>query len=1033
MLTRFALDNRTLVLAIMLICVIAGPFSFLTHPSREDPAITIRNAQVIAQYPGMPASRVEDLITRKLEEKIREIPEIKHIESTSGTGQSLIKIEVQDQYVDMDPIWSDLRNKMDDVRAELPSGTLGPQVLDDQGNVAMATIAITADGFENYEMREAAKELRRIVYAQVPGVRKVELFGVEEQTVFVEFDNIRISQLGINPNEIINAITQQNVILPGGRVEADGLTMTIEPSGDFRDLEDLAGLQVQIPGDPPTSIYVRDIAEVRLGYSEPPKAPAYFNGKPTVVVGVSMIDQVDSKLFSGALAEVVKRFEQSMPWGVELEFITFQQNEINGAVFSVMNNLWQTCLVVLAVVVAFLGLRTGLIVGAMVPLVMLISTLVMRWAGIELERMSLASLIISLGLLVDNGIVVAEDMQGRIQRGQERIAAALESGKTLTMPLLAASLTTILAFMPLMLAPGAPGEYTRSISLVIGIALAISWVVALSFLLMICVWFMKAGQAQDEDAAYNRVHYNAYRAFLRSAIRFRWLVILAAAGSLAFGGWLFQFTDKTFFPASERTQLQVIVELPVGANTLATQDVVDRITAWLNDAEQNPEVDSLVAYVASGGPRFYLALQPPDGFPNAAYMIVNVKQSPDVFTMRDRLRDWALAAVPEARVTPKEMSMGPAEAGLVEYRIAGDDEQVLAEAAERLMAALRSAPDAVAIKSDWENPIVSLQVMVDQNAARRAEVTSEDIANALNTQLAGSEITEFRVEDVSIPVVLRAQGDQRTNVDRVRTLNIGGGGGDKAPVPLLQVAQFDGSISYSRIQRRDLQRVMTVSGKSNALTAAALDAHIAEALAAVEADLPDGYRIEKGGELEGSSEAQGNLFANLPLAFALMVLVLIWQFDSFRKPVIILLTIPLVITGVAGGLLVFPGANFSFMGILGFLALAGIVINNAIVLLDRIEIELAAGRAALDAVVEAGVRRLRPIVMTTCTTALGLAPIIIARDVLFYDLAVVIAGGLLVGTVLTLVVCPCLYAIFYRLPFRSDPEPQDLPAATETA
>lgn len=1033
MLTRFALDNRTLVLAIMLICVIAGPFSFLTHPSREDPAITIRNAQVIAQYPGMPASRVEDLITRKLEEKIREMPEIKHIESTSGTGQSLIKIEVQDQYVDMDPIWSDLRNKMDDVRVELPSGTLGPQVLDDQGNVAMATIAITADGFENYEMREAAKELRRIVYAQVPGVRKVELFGVEEQTVFVEFDNIRISQLGINPTEIVNAITQQNVILPGGRVEADGLTMTIEPSGDFRDLEDLAGLQVQIPGDPPTSIYVRDIAEVRLGYSEPPKAPAYFNGKPAVVVGVSMIDQVDSKLFSGALAEVVKRFEQSMPWGVELEFITFQQNEINGAVFSVMNNLWQTCLVVLAVVVAFLGLRTGLIVGAMVPLVMLISTLVMRWAGIELERMSLASLIISLGLLVDNGIVIAEDMQGRIQRGQERIAAALESGKTLTMPLLAASLTTILAFMPLMLAPGAPGEYTRSISLVIGIALAISWVVALSFLLMICVWFMKAGEAQNEDAAYDRAHYNAYRAFLRSAIRFRWLVILAAAGSLAFGGWLFQFTDKTFFPASERTQLQVIVELPVGANTLATQEVVNRITDWLNDAEQNPEVDSLVAYVASGGPRFYLALQPPDGFPNAAYMIVNVKQSPDVFTMRDRLRDWALTAVPEARVTPKEMSMGPAEAGLVEYRIAGDDEQVLADAAERLMAALRSAPDAVAIKSDWENPIVSLQVMVDQNAARRAEVTSEDIANALNTQLAGSEITEFRVEDVSIPVVLRAQGDQRTNVDRVRTLNIGGGGGDKAPVPLLQVAQFDGSISYSRIQRRDLQRVMTVSGKSNALTAAALDAHIAEALAAVEAGLPDGYRIEKGGELEGSSEAQGNLFANLPLAFALMVLVLIWQFDSFKKPIIILLTIPLVITGVAGGLLIFPGANFSFMGILGFLALAGIVINNAIVLLDRIEIELAAGRAALDAVVEAGVRRLRPIVMTTCTTALGLAPIIIARDVLFYDLAVVIAGGLLVGTVLTLVVCPCLYAIFYRLPFRSDPEPQDMPAATETA
>ena len=589
------------------------------------------------------------------------------------------------------------------------------------------------------------------------------------------------------------------------------------------------------------------------------------------------------------------------------------------------------------------------------------------------------------------------------------------------MPLLAASLTTILAFMPLMLAPGAPGEYTRSISLVIGIALAISWVVALTILLLICVWFMKAGTMQDEDTIYDRGYYNAYRALMRFAIRFRWLVILFAIGSLGFGGWLFQFTDKTFFPASERTQLQVIVELPVGANTEATQNAVDRITRWVMDAETNPEVTNVVAYVASGGPRFYLALQPPDGFPNVAYMIVNVKESPNVFELRDRLRNWALTAVPEARVTPKEMSMGPAEAGLIEYRISGDDEQVMEVAAEHLMSALRSAPDTVAIKNDWENPTVSLQVIVNQNAARRAGVTSEDIANALNTQLAGSEITDFRVEDVSIPVVLRAQGDQRTNIDRVRTLNIGVSG--NVPVPLLQVAQFDGSIAYSRIQRRDLQRVMTVSGKSNSLTAAALDGAIADAVAEAEASLPIGYRLEKGGELEDSAEAQGNLFANLPLAFALMVLVLIWQFDSFKKPLIILLTIPLVITGVAGGLLIFPGANFSFMGILGFLALAGIVINNAIVLLDRIEIEMAAGRTAIDAVVEAGVRRLRPIVMTTCTTALGLAPIIIARDVLFYDLAVVIGGGLLVGTVLTLVVCPCLYAIFYRLPYRSDPGP----------
>jgi multidrug efflux pump len=1013
MLTHFALNNRTLMVAAVLICLFAGPISFLSHPSREDPSITIRNANVVAQFPGMSAQRVENLITRKLEEKVREIPEVRHIESISSNGKALVKIAVQDKHVDMTPIWSNLRNKMKDVQSDLPVGTIGPLVNDDQGNVAMATIAVVGEGFENYELREAAKELRRIIYARVPGVRKVDLFGVEEQRVYVEFDNIRISQLGIDPSAIISAITRQNVILPGGRVEADGTTMTIEPTGDFDGLDDISSLSVRIDGDPPTTLYLRDIAEVRLGYAEPAHKPAFYNGKPAVVVGVSMVEQVDSKKFSAALEEVVARYEKGLPWGFELGFITFQQNEIDDAVYSVLNNLWQTCVIVLIVVIAFLGLRTGLIVGAMVPMVMLISTLVMRQTGIELERMSLASLIISLGLLVDNGIVVAEDIQGRLQRGQERIQAALESGRTLALPLLAASLTTILAFMPLMLAPGSAGEYTRSISLVIAAALAISWVVALTILLLACVWFMKAGEPQDDDARYQTSYYDGYRVMLSTAIRFRWLVLPTAVAFLVFGGWLFQFVGKTFFPASERTQLQVIVELPVGANTSSTVGAIERITEWLLRDAENPEVDDVVSYVASGGPRFYLALAPPDGYANNAYMIVNVKRTQDVVTVRERLNRWALRAIPEARVTPKEMSMGPSEAGLVEFRLIGPSSGVLAEASEKLMAALRAAPDTTGIKSDWENPTVALQVIVDQNAARRAGISSQDIATALNTQLAGDKITDFRVEDVAIPVVLRAQGDQRTNIDRVRTLNVGVVG--DAAVPLLQVAQFDGKVSYARIKRRDLRRVMTVSGKSTTLTAQELDAEVANTLEQIISNLPAGYAIEKGGEIESSSEAQGNLFASLPLALALMVLVLIWQFDSFKKPVIILLTIPLVLTGVSAGLLVFPGANFSFMGILGFLALAGIVVNNAIVLLDRIDIELAAGRAAFEAVIEAGVRRLRPIVMTTCTTALGLAPIILSRDVLFYDLAVVIAGGLVVGTVLTLVVAPCLYATFYRV------------------
>ena len=554
MLTKFALSNRTLMVAAMLICLVAGPLSFLTHPSREDPVVTIRNAQVIAQFPGMSAKRIEDLITSKVEEKIREIPEVHHIESTSSIGMSLVSVVVRDEYNDMASIWADLRNKLEDIVPELPDGTIGPVVKDDRGNVAMATIAMTAEGFENQEMREAAKTMRKLIYSNIPGVRKVEFFGVEEQRVFIEFDNIRISQLGIDPNLIVDAVQRQNVILPGGRVESEGSTITIEPTGDFGELDDISSLSVRIDGDPPTTVYLRDIADIRIGYEEPPGQPTFYNGKPAVVISISMVDQVDSKKFSLALKELVASYESMLPWGFKLDFITFQQNEIDDAINSVLTNLWQTVLVVLLVVVAFLGLRTGLIVGAMVPLVMLISTLVMRYVGIELERMSMASLIISLGLLVDNGIVVAEEMQGRIQRGQDRVKAAMETGSSLIFPLLAASLTTIFAFMPLMLAPGGAGEYTRSISLVIAIALAISWVVALTLLILFCIWFMGDGKKSkavqnadkksdqsidetgdeeadaDDNAVYDRWYYQRYRGLLAGVIRFRWLVLVGAAG-----------------------------------------------------------------------------------------------------------------------------------------------------------------------------------------------------------------------------------------------------------------------------------------------------------------------------------------------------------------------------------------------------------------------------------------------------------------------------------------------------------------------
>ncbi len=1008
-LTRFALGNDRLVLVFALLIAIVGPLSFGSHPSREDPKITIRTAQVTAQFPGMAPKRVEDLITRKIEEKIREIPEVEHIVSIARTGSTLVKAMVYERYSDMDPIWQDLRNKMTDMADDLPEGTLGPAVNDDYGDVAMATIAMTAEGFSLAEMREAARQARNKLYA-VPGTRKVELFGVEPQRIFVEIDNVRLAQLGLSVPAILDTLQKQNIILPGGTIQVEGASMVIEPSGNFRDLDDIANLAIDIPSQDGQIAYMRDFARIRRGFQDPPKSPAYFNGAPAVVLGISMVDQFDSAQFGKNLKAKVRELENALPLGYQLRFITFQPGDIAVAVNGVTNNLYQTVVIVLLVVIAFLGLRTGLIVGAMVPLTMLLSILVMRQTGIELERMSLATLIISLGLLVDNGIVMAEEISRRLALGEERRAAVLEAARTLAMPLLSSSVTTILAFMPLMLAESAAGEYTRNISLVIAITLIGSWILAMTVTPLLCLRFLKAGPSVDEAHMAARPMNRMYRNGLTGILNWRGLFLIGVAGTMAASIWGFQFVSKIFFPSSERTQFQIILEHEVGTNTIMTQQSAAQLSAWLGNAQDNPEIVNHIVYVASGGPRFYLALDPPDASPHRAYFIVNVKVPKDVPGVVNRVRAFTLNQMPQLRAQVKPMSIGPAESGLVQYRIIGPDSEVLSEASEALKSAMRAEPFTVDIRDDWENRTIKIQVQVDQARARRAGVTSQDVAEALNAILSGLSVTDYREGDLTVPVVMRSDSEARTNMDRLRTLNIASNSG--VPVPLIQIADLDGVAEFAQVQRRDLERVMTVSAKSTVLTAAAFDKRLSPALEKL--GLPAGYRLEKGGELESSAKAQGSLFAFMPMALALMVLVLVGQFNSMRRPLAILMVIPLVVVGITIGLLVAPGANFSFMAMLGMLSLAGIVINNAIVLIERIDEERHRGKVVRDAIIDAAVVRLRPIIMTTVTTVFGLAPIIVFKDVLFYDLAIVLASGLLVATILTLGVVPVLYSLFFR-------------------
>lgn len=1013
--TAFALNNPRFVILFQVCILIAGLFAFANYPKREDPSITIREAVVTASFPGMSTARVEDLITRKLEEKIREIPEVKEIKSDSKAGLSIVHVVVKDQYSKLAPIWQKLRNKMDEARSDLPQGTNGPTVNDERGLTAIATVALWADGFTLAEMRDIARKTRDRLYA-LDGIKKIELFGVQEERIYLEISNTRMAQLGISPATIVQTLQAQNIVLPGGRLDIEGQNIFIEPSGNFNDVAAIKSVLIPVPGTDKV-VPLTDIARIQRGYVDPAKAPVLFNGRPAIMLSVSISDGVDSVAFGRRLTSRIAEIEGRLPFGYFLEYATYQPDLVEKAVNGAVTNVYQSLVIVLAVVILFLGLRTGLIVGSFVPLAMLMGLVIMRALDIEFQRMSIASLVIALGMLVDNGIVVAEDIRSRLEAGEQRRDAVLRSGRSLAVPLLIASLTTILAFLPIPLAVGATGEYTLSLGQVVIIVLLSSWFLAMFSTTSLCFWLMKAPPAKEAVTdPYGSHFYRRYRVGLEWMLHHRFTVLGLTVLALLAAGFASRLVVKEFFPPGDRNQFLVYLDLPAGTRVDRTLDATEELALWLRDRKSNPEVVSSIAYIGSGGPRFFLSLSPLDPDPHVAFMVVNTKSNKEVPAMVRRVRQYATDHLPGVRARVKPMWLGGTESGVVEVRLTGTDADILVTKAKQLLDRLRKIPGTLDIKHDWENKILKVEVLVDQARARRTGVTSQEVAASLNTYIDGAEITDYREGDKTIPLVLRGLEAERSQITLLRDIYVHSAQSGKS-WPLSQIATFRASWEFSRIKRLDQERTVTISAKHQFLKAGQLFARVEPALAAL--DLPSGYRWDVGGELEKSVEAQGYLFANMPLCFLGIVILPVWQFNSFRRAAIILTTIPLTLIGAVIGLLAMNGV-FSFMVILGFLSLAGIIINNGIVLIDRIDIEREAGRDSYDAVVSACLARFRPILMTTLTTILGLLPLIVWVDPLFYDMATVIAFGLAFGTVFTLGVVPVLYTLLFRI---SAPKP----------
>ena len=1015
-LTHIAFTYRKSILMILALLLINGVFAYLTLPAQEDPTITIRTAVVTTSYPGMAPERVEQLITRALEKEIRKIPEVEKLTSTSTTGQSVIHVEIYDRYFNLDDIWQDLRNKVKQAQTNLPQGTRTPYVNDEFGDVSVVTLALTADGFNLGEMYDIAKHIRDNLYS-VAGTKKVDILGAQAERVFLEAGTAKLSQLGISPQTIINELQSQNIISPGGQIDTGTRFIVVEPTGNFSSLDDIGDTHISIPGTDDT-IALKDIVHIRRGYVDPPHQPAYFNGEPAIMFAIAMLPDYNLLEYAPRVKSMVSKIENSLPIGYQINIATYQADQVKKAVHGVSINVLQTLAIVLVVVIFFLGMRTGLIVGSIVPFVMLTTLAIMHFSGMALEKMSLATLIIALGLLVDNGIVIAEDFKSRLEKGEERFSAMIQGGKELALPLLSSSITTILFFLPLMLAEHVAGEFTRSISLVILITLMTSWVLALCVTPTLCYLFIRVDKKSSSSAGIKKkqqgVHfYRIYENFLHQILTHKAMFMLSMVGLLLLSLGGFKFVEKQFFPDSDRTQIMMYIDLPNGTSARETNRQMLEVFDWLDNKERFPEISSYSGYSGFNGPRFVLTLNPEDPADNKGFVVLNVKDGTDLNALVNQLHNGIIETFPNVSGRVKRMFAGPSDSSTISIQVKGPDKNVIYAKAKEIMSVLQEIPHTKNIRTDWENRIVKIKVKVDQHRARRAGVTSEDIATALQSYFSGAIVTEFREGDDIIPVIFRATEEERFNLDRLRTVAIYSQSAGTS-IPLFQVADFIPVNQYSTLQREDMFSTITVEANNTEMTAEDLKLIVDGDIQALKSDLPVNHHIEYDGVIVVSKEAQQALGASMPMVIGFVLVLLVIQFNSYRRAMIIVLTIPLSLIGTVIGLLVM-NAPFGFMVTLGIYSLAGIIINNGIVLIDRIDIERSKGVDDYQAIINSCLTRIRPITMTTVTTIMGLLPLMMNPDSMFYGMATVLAFGLGVGTILTLGVVPVLYAAFFKV------------------
>ncbi len=1006
-------NNRTSLVVFALLAFL-GLSTYLNIPRLEDPEFTVRTALVITPFPGASPQRVEELVTDKLEEHIREIAEVDSITSQSMSGLSIIEVNIQQRFKDLAPIWQNLRNKVADAAPDLPDGVLPSMVNDEFGDVFGILIALTGDGYTYREMKDAADHVRDQLL-RLEDVGKVSLHGVQEERIFVEFSNARLAEYGFSPAHVVHLLRAQNAIQPSGVALVSTERIVIEPTGEFTSLDDLAEITFRLPGRA-DNISLRDFATITRDYVDPPDPMARFNGQRTLIVAVSMAQDGKITDLGDRVQDRLTELRANLPIGLDLDILLFQPDFVRTAIDDFMVNLLLAFVFVVVAMFVFTGLRTGIVAGLIIPMSILTCIALMPVFGVDLQRVSIASFIIALGLLVANGVVVSENILVRLNRGEERLDAAVRSVRELWFPLLTSSLTTIFAFMPIPMAKSETGEYTTSLFIVVSLTLLLSWIFSLTMIPLLSYYFQKPRkrERQNDHAPFSGVWYRGFRGLLLFCLRRRTLFLTFALLLTIGGTAAFRLVPAIFFPPNDREMFTIDFWQPFGTDIRSTADRLADLEAHLID---QPGVVSLGAFIGDGGPRWDLAVNPEHPNPNYAFVIVNTKTLEDVGPLIRSTRVYLDDHFPDARHTVRRLELGPPVGAPIQIRVSGPEISALYRLRDEIIQAIAPIEGITAIYDDWGEWTKKMVVDVNQEQAKLAGLSTQDIALSLQTQISGLTATQFREGDNLVPVVLRAQESFREKLGNIEGLNVYAFE-DGQSVPLLQLASTRLTWQPSDIRRRDQTRTMTVkveiSGRYAEDVLTEVQARMDRIVQGPE--WPDQYFVEYGGEVEESNEANASVMAGVPLAMGLLALVLIVQFNSIRRFLIILLTIPPMMVGISAGLLL-TREPFGFMAMLGMISLVGIIVNNAILILDRMEIERAEGKPEQELVVNAVLERLRAIFLTAVTTIMGLVPLAVLGGDMWRPMANVLIFGLAFSSLFTLVLCPVLYAAFFRVRF----------------